>query len=101
MKLFILCPTEQSKEFLITAGVTPSKFRITKLFLSLPESVALPSARRFAECRTRQSLALGNERVYREQDSKQRITLGKGILPSAKHSAKAALVKGPSAAGYN
>jgi hypothetical protein len=41
----------------------------------------------FAECRTRQSPALGNDHVYREQDSRYRKTLGKKSLPSAKHSA--------------
>jgi hypothetical protein len=47
---------------------------------ALPESDALPSARLFAECillGTRQSPALGNDRVYREQDSRQRKTLDK------------------------
>jgi hypothetical protein len=34
----------------------------------------------FAECRTRQSPALGNNRVYREQDSRHRNTLGKEIF---------------------
>ena len=34
----------------------------------------------FAEWRTRQSPALGNERVYREQDSWHRNTLGKDII---------------------
>jgi hypothetical protein len=37
----------------------------------------------FAECRTRQSPALGNVSVYREQDSRHRNT----SLPSAEHSA--------------
>jgi hypothetical protein len=32
----------------------------------------------FAECRTRQSPTLGNDHVYREQDSRHRETLGKG-----------------------
>jgi hypothetical protein len=48
---------------------------------------ALPSAfyralgkETFVECRTRQSIALGNENFYREQDSRQRITLDKGIF---------------------
>jgi hypothetical protein len=63
---------------------------------TLPESESLPSAWRFAECflsgtlgkeafaecRTRQSPALGNDGVCREQDSRHRS------LPSAKHSAK-------------
>jgi hypothetical protein len=43
----------------------------------------LPSARRFAECflsGTQQSPALGNERVYREQDPRHRNTLGKEIF---------------------
>jgi hypothetical protein len=31
----------------------------------------------FAECHTRQSPTLGNDRVYREQDSWHRKTLGK------------------------
>jgi hypothetical protein len=39
----------------------------------------------FAECRTRQSPALGNDDVCREQDSRHRS------LPSAKHSAKISL----------
>jgi hypothetical protein len=45
--------------------------------ISLPESVAL---RTFTECHTRQSPALGNERVYREQDSRYKITLSKDIF---------------------
>jgi hypothetical protein len=53
----------------------------------------LPSARRFAEffyralckkifveCRTQQSTALGNDRVYREHDSRHRNTLRKDIF---------------------
>jgi hypothetical protein len=50
---------------------------------SLQESGSLSSARRFAECfcralsRTRQSPALGNDGVCREQDSRHRYTLGK------------------------
>jgi hypothetical protein len=51
---------------------------------ALPESSAFSSAffralgkDGFAECRTRQSPALGIDRVYREQDSWQRKTLGK------------------------
>jgi hypothetical protein len=44
---------------------------------SLPESGPLPSARRFIECRTRQSPALGNDGVCREQDSRHRNTLSK------------------------
>jgi hypothetical protein len=54
---------------------------------TLPESVALPSAfcralgkETFIECRTRQSPALGKQRVYREQDSRHRSTLGKDIF---------------------
>jgi hypothetical protein len=59
----------------------------------LPESVALPSARLFVECfcralgkeafaesRTRQSPALGNDSVCREQDSRHRNTLGKDVF---------------------
>jgi hypothetical protein len=34
----------------------------------------------FAECCSRQSPALGNDRIYREQDSRQRNTLGKEIF---------------------
>jgi hypothetical protein len=34
----------------------------------------------FAECRTRQSPALGNDRIYREQDSQHRKTLGKEVF---------------------
>jgi hypothetical protein len=74
------------------------------MFGTIPEFVALLSVRRFAECflsGTRQSPDLGNERVYREQDSWHRNTLDKDIsLPSTKHSAKAALGKEPSAAIY-
>jgi hypothetical protein len=43
----------------------------------------LPSVRRFAECflsGTRQSPALGNDRVYREQDSRHKNTLDKEIF---------------------
>jgi hypothetical protein len=50
---------------------------------TLPESVALPSTRRFTECfllGTRRSPALGNERVYREHDFRHRNTLGKDIV---------------------
>jgi hypothetical protein len=39
----------------------------------------------FPDWRTRQSSSLGNDRVYREQDSQHRKTLGKA---SVKHSAK-------------
>jgi hypothetical protein len=49
--------------------------------------VSLPSAfcrelgkERFAESRTRQSLALGNELVYRVQDTRHRRTLGKDMF---------------------
>jgi hypothetical protein len=34
----------------------------------------------FVECHTRQSPALGNDHVYREQDSRHRKTLGKDIF---------------------
>jgi hypothetical protein len=34
----------------------------------------------FAECRTRQSLALGNETLYRAQDTRHRTTLGKDMF---------------------
>jgi hypothetical protein len=34
----------------------------------------------FVECRTRQNPALGNEHVYREQDSRHRNTLGKNLF---------------------
>jgi hypothetical protein len=47
---------------------------------TLPESGSLPSARTFAECflsGTRQSPALGNDLVYRVQDTRYIITLGK------------------------
>jgi hypothetical protein len=50
---------------------------------SLPESGSLPSARHFADgflSGTRQSPALGNDRVYREQDSRHRNTLSKEIF---------------------
>jgi hypothetical protein len=52
----------------------------------------------FAESRTRQSSALGNEPLYRVQDPRHSTALGKTCLPSVKHSAKKALGKGPSAA---
>jgi hypothetical protein len=49
-----------------------------------PESGSLPSAfyralvkEFFAECRTQQSHTLGNDHVYREQDSRHRKKLGK------------------------
>jgi hypothetical protein len=48
----------------------------------------------FAECRTQQSPALGNKRVYREQDSRHNNTLDKEIfaecqtLGKRRHSAK-------------
>jgi hypothetical protein len=48
--------------------------------ISLPESRSLLSAWRFAECHTRQSPALGNVSVYREQDTQHRNTLGKEIF---------------------
>jgi hypothetical protein len=80
----------------------------------LPESVALPSARLFVECFCR---ALGKE-AFAESRTWQVLlsvtiafaesrTLGTEIhsakmsLPSAKHSAKAALGKRPSAAVYS
>jgi hypothetical protein len=47
---------------------------------TLSESDSLPSARCFAECflsGTQQSFTLGNDRVYRERDSRHRKTLGK------------------------
>jgi hypothetical protein len=50
---------------------------------TLPKSGSLSSARRFAEyflSDTRQSPALGNDGVCREQDSRHRYTLGKGRL---------------------
>jgi hypothetical protein len=50
---------------------------------SLPESEALPSVRRFAECilsDTRQSPVLGNEPLYRVQDTRHRTPLGKDIF---------------------
>jgi hypothetical protein len=50
---------------------------------SLPESGYLLSARRFAKCflsGTRQSPTLGNDHVYREQDSRHRNTLDKEIF---------------------
>jgi hypothetical protein len=62
------------------------------LFTTLPESGSLPSARRFvecflsgtrqrlAECCPRQSPTLGNDRVYREQYSWHRNTLGKEVF---------------------
>jgi hypothetical protein len=52
----------------------------TVLHRILPESVPLPSVRSFAECflsDTRQSFALGNELVYRAQDTRHRNTLSK------------------------
>jgi hypothetical protein len=55
----------------------------TTIVVELPEFGSLTSARRFAECflsGTRQSPALGNERVYREQDSRQRNTLDKEVF---------------------
>jgi hypothetical protein len=50
---------------------------------ALPESDSLPSAWRFAECflsGTQQIPVLGTDRVYREQDSRHRNTLGKKIF---------------------
>jgi hypothetical protein len=54
---------------------------------SLPESEPLPSAfcralgkEGFAESRTRQSPALGNELVYRVQDTRHRNTLDKDMF---------------------
>jgi hypothetical protein len=48
--------------------------RSTTKVCRLPCTIGI---RGFVECRTRQSPALGNERVYREQDSRHRNTLGK------------------------
>jgi hypothetical protein len=51
--------------------------------LSLSESGPLSSARSFAECflsGTRQSPTLGNEVVYRVQDTRHRNTLGKDVF---------------------
>jgi hypothetical protein len=42
----------------------------------------------FVECRTRQSPALGNDRVYREQGSRHRNTLGKETCAECQHSTK-------------
>jgi hypothetical protein len=56
----------------------------------------------FAECRTRQSPALGKRwRLPRAGLSAQKYTRQSLLLSSAKHSAKAALGKGPSAAVYS
>lgn len=55
---------------------------------SLPESGSLSSARRFAECfllGIRQSLALDNDHVYREQGSRYRNTLGKNVSCGHNH----------------
>jgi hypothetical protein len=47
---------------------------------SLPESRTLPSVERFAESRTRRIPALGNELVYRVQDTRHKRTLGKDMF---------------------
>jgi hypothetical protein len=52
----------------------------------------------FAESHTRQSPALGNELVYRVQDTQHRKLSAKTCLQSGRHSAKAALGKESSAA---
>jgi hypothetical protein len=70
---------------------------------------ALPSAfcgalgkKVFADCRTQQSLALGNDRVYREQDSRHRNTTRQRNLCRVPNTRRmAALGKGPLAAVYS
>jgi hypothetical protein len=47
---------------------------------SLTESEALPSVGLFAECRNRQSSALGNEPLYRVQDTRHWTTVGKDMF---------------------
>jgi hypothetical protein len=75
----------------------------TSLSQTLPESSSLPSAfyrtlgkEVFAECRTQQSPTLGNDRVYQEQDSRQ-----KNIDRVSNTRRRAALGKGSSAAIYS
>jgi hypothetical protein len=72
---------------------------LCRVSASLPSafSCALDKAA-FAESRTRQSPALGNELIYRVQDTRHKKLSAKTRLPSDKHSKKAALGKGPSAA---
>jgi hypothetical protein len=75
---------------LIQAETNTSYYNVTlleKFHPSLPESGPLPSAfyqalgkKAFAESRTRQSPALGNELVYRVQDTRHRNTLGKDMF---------------------
>jgi hypothetical protein len=61
-------------------GTYVSIIKIIISLSSLPKSGSLPSAGVFAECfllGTRQSPALGNDFVYRVQDTRYRNTLGK------------------------
>jgi hypothetical protein len=74
----------------------------------LSESVALPSAfyrtlgkKDFAECRTRQVLLSVTIALTESRTLSTEIHSAKMSLSSAKHSAKAALGKGPSAAVYS
>jgi hypothetical protein len=62
----------------------------------LPESGRFPSARLFAESRTRQSPALGKELVYRVWDTQHREALGKYCFTE-----RQTLGKGPLAAVYS
>jgi hypothetical protein len=60
-------------------------------YKTLLKSGSLPSARCFAECflsGTRQSLALGNDGVCQEQDSRHRHTLDDGRQTPVNHSVK-------------
>jgi hypothetical protein len=60
--------------------------------------------RSFAECfllDTRQHLALGKNVFTESRTLGKELHSVKTLLPSAKHSVKAALGKGPSAAVYN
>jgi hypothetical protein len=69
-------PTSQISTLFAAVHPTPPRCP-SRRDPSLMESGSLSSARRFAKCRTRQSSNLDNDRVYREQDSRHRNTLGK------------------------
>jgi hypothetical protein len=82
----------------VRSGVIATRPKATtgiRLFAECSAVGALPSAfcralgkEVFVECRTRQSPALNNDHVYREQGSRYRNTLGKETCAECQHSAK-------------
>jgi hypothetical protein len=86
-------------EWVVNISYHYRNLRLYRVSASLPSAFCRALGKEgFVECHTRQSSALGNEPLYRVQDTRHRTTLGKDMLPSVKHSTKKALGKGPSAA---